>query len=134
MKGKRSEFSKKIQLVIIDRAMTVRGGPLNMFPYCERCWGEAKRYEIHHKKMDAMQVEPKKLTADMGMLVCIPCHKELTAQQLPILAKAKRQEASHKGLKTPKQKIQSRGFQKKERKVKEPVFGLPAYARQMRDT
>ena len=130
MKGRRIEFSRRVYITIFERAC--RG--FNIFPFCEVCGGEAKRYEIHHKEMDAMQVEPKTLTADMGILVCLPCHKAMTAKQLPILAKAKRQEASHKGLKTPKQKIQSRGFQKKERKVKEPVFGLPAYARQMRDT
>jgi hypothetical protein len=64
----------------------------------------AYSFEIHHKYMDAMQVDKsRKLTADDGLLLCIPCHLAETAKQAPILAKAKRIEAKHLGVK-PKSK------------------------------
>jgi hypothetical protein len=70
-----------------------------------RC-GATKGLEVHHKNMDAMEIDKsRELTADDGLLLCIPCHKEVTKAQAPVLAKAKRREAKHLGAHRAKQPI-----------------------------
>jgi hypothetical protein len=101
----RREFSKSDKVAIIKRA-TINGQVL-----CEHglCRAVCRKWEIHHLEMDALQVDKsKKLTPKDGLLLCIPCHKEITKAQAPILAKAIRREAKHLGAKASKQKIPSR--------------------------
>ena len=55
-------------------------------------------------------------------VIHIKCHKALTAtEDVPRIAKAKRQEARHIGAVRPKQSIKSRGFDHKPRPHKLPV-------------
>ena len=100
----RREFDKKTSVVIIKRA-TVNG-----VVRCEECHGEAMRHHIDHTDPDAMQIDKsKKLTAEEGRLLCIPCHKEKTRKDVADIAKAKRREAAHLGAKTAP-KMQGRAF------------------------
>jgi hypothetical protein len=128
--GSRNEFSRSVRVAVIKRCLA----PGGFLWVCEGCGETVAKFEIHHKKMDAMEVGKRKLTAADAQLLCLPCHREETQEQRPILDKAKRQEDRHLGIKPVSRKIQSRGFQKstKEPRIKkEPVVGLSAYARQM---
>jgi 5-methylcytosine-specific restriction endonuclease McrA len=60
-------------------------------------------------------------TLDNARLLCKVCHGTKTKDDVARIAKAKRQEANNLGAKVPKQKIVSRGFQKKEKKEKMPL-------------
>lgn len=51
----------------------------------------------------------------------IKCHAEKTKDDVSKIAKAKRVEASHLGIKRPKGQIKSRGFDKKPRPEKLPL-------------
>ena len=115
---KRREFSKAIRVEIVRRARLASGGWQTR---CERCEGSATVFEIHHKDQDAMQVDKsRKLTADEGELLCIPCHAATTASQAHVLAKVKRIEAKHLAAQTPAQRpLQSRGFAKAEKPKRE---------------
>ena len=114
---KRREFSKRVKLEIIIRAWPQPHSEEGFRRICcEKCGAECKRFEIHHLSQDAMQIDKSaKLTAKEGILLCIPCHKEITAEQAPVLAKALRREAAYLGVTKPKGQIKSRGFVRKER-------------------
>ncbi len=100
----RNEFSAKVALEIKCRSKDANG----IFR-CEKCFGVAIRGEIHHINQDAMQIDKaRKLTAKNGQYLCRPCHKEITAQQAPVLAKVKRMERRNAGVRTvPVRKIES---------------------------
>ena len=83
--------------------------------YCDLCGLPCRKWEIDHIRADGLLGEP---TFDNSRLLCVPCHKVKTASDVKAISKAKRVEAKHLGADRPKQKIQSRGFQKKERKEK----------------
>lgn len=114
----RREFSKAVQVEIIKRASADGGRSV---PYCEECVLPVRgRFEIHHLDQDALQIDKKrKLTAADGQLLCRPCHSEITKAQAPVLAKAKRREAKHLGVRSNKPKIPARPKPVKERK---PAF------------
>lgn len=97
----RKEFSKSVRVQVIKRAMQPNG-----CVYCEKCGQQAKRYEIDHEIPDAMGGEP---TAANAVLMCIECHKEKTKLDFGNIAKAKRVEARHLGIK------KATGFPKREK-------------------
>ena len=123
----RREFSKVVKVDIIKRSIGISG-----FATCEKCGLSTHgRFEIHHVDQDAMQIDKgAHLTAKDGILLCIPCHKEITVQQAPVLAKVKRVEARHLGATTIKVKIPSRP--KQPRVEKAPVVGMSEIARRMK--
>lgn len=100
----RREFTKAVQVAIIKRA-TDGGGWFR----CESCRAAVVKFEIHHKDMDALEVDKsRKLKPEDGELLCIACHKEVTKAQAPVLAKALRREAKHLGAKKISVKIPTR--------------------------
>ena len=123
----RREFSKAVKVAVVKRAQ--KDGVI----YCEECHLPTQHFEIDHCRPDALLGEP---TLENAKLLCIGCHKEKTASDVASIAKAKRVEAKHLGVKTvPVKKIQSRGFVKSEKAAKrqprEPVQGQSAFARQI---
>lgn len=86
--------------------------------YCDSCGAQCKKWEIDHKTPDGLLGEP---TFDNSALLCISCHKEKTKNDVARIAKAKRVEFKHLGGKKTGKKIQSRGFEKKEKKEKTPM-------------
>ena len=102
----RREFTKPVKLAIIKRA--TKSGVI----YCEKCEAQAKRFHIDHIDPDAMQTDKsRKLTPDDGQLLCLHCHKLKTKDDVAKIAKAKRTEAKHAGVKTaPVRPIKSAGF------------------------
>lgn len=95
----RREFSRAVQAQIVLRATNARG-----MVCCEGCGlvlGK-KPYEIDHTIAEALVVDKRKaLTAEHGQLLgkeC--CHAPKTRQHdIPAIARAKRREARHLGIK-----------------------------------
>jgi len=107
----RRNFDRATRVAIIKRA-TIDG-----VIRCERCGLATRRFEIHHKIADALEIDKsRKLTPADGELLCKDagresCHGRQTAEHdVPAIAKAKRREAAHIGATRPKQSIHSRGF------------------------
>jgi hypothetical protein len=123
----RQNFSVSVKAEIKLRA--TRGGQA----YCEApgCGVLIKpgSGEVHHLEMDAMKTADKKqkpLTAKDGALWCDACHDPETKKQVAVLAKVKRQQAAHLGVKAPiKNPIKSRGFEKTERGPKIKKADVP---------
>jgi hypothetical protein len=114
---KRREFTKATKAAIIRRAEVPTGFK------CEQCGAIVTSGDVDHTKPDGLEIDKtRKLTADDGRFLCHPCHKVKTADDVAVIAKAKRVEARHLGIVTPKAKIASRGFAKRERQEK---LGLP---------
>jgi len=105
----RRNFPKKV-IVARIKAATVDGKI-----FCEGCGVLCKKFEIDHIIPDGLTGEP---TFENSRLLCPECHGEKTKKDVKSIAKAKRVEAKHLGVKTPKQKIQSRGFAQKEKPIK----------------
>ena len=100
----RREFTKSTKVAIIKRA-TVGG-----VTRCEECRCAVVRFEIHHRKEDALEIDKSaKLTADDGLLLCYPCHDELTRPFQTVIAKVRRIEAKHLGVRSSPA-FQSRKF------------------------
>lgn len=116
----RRNFSTPVRVEIVKRA--TKDGVV----YCEHegCGLPTKKYEVHHLKMDAMEVDKsRKLTAKDGAIFCIPCHDRETKVQMPILAQALAREASHlRVAPPPKAEIQS---PPKREKPKRDVLPIP---------
>lgn len=108
----RKEFSKSVKVAVIKRA-TVDGQV-----YCEECGCLTKgRFEIDHIRADGLLGEP---TIENAKLLCKPCHDEKTKADVAAIAKAKRREALHLGVRK-KPSFVSRGFAKFTKPAKEPV-------------
>lgn len=95
----RREFTPMVYAEIVRRAMD-NNGQL----WCEGC-GElikGKKYHVDHTIADALILDKKrKLTAADGKLLGIQCcHAPKTAEDVSAIAKAKRVEAVHLGIKT----------------------------------
>jgi 5-methylcytosine-specific restriction endonuclease McrA len=105
----RKNFSKSVMVARIKLA--TKDGVI----YCEKCGLPAKKFQIDHINPDGLTGEP---TLENSMLMCISCHGVKTKDDVKNIAQAKRREAKHLGVKQTKQKIQSRGFVKKEKKLK----------------
>ena len=108
----RREFSKAVKVQVVKRAMQANG-----VVYCEKCGQQAKKYEIDHEIPDAMGGEP---TAANAVLMCVECHREKTNIDVTNIAKAKRREALHLGVRK-KPSFVSRGFAKFTKPPKEPL-------------
>jgi 5-methylcytosine-specific restriction endonuclease McrA len=96
---RRHEFPAKVKLAAFERA----GGK------CEKCHARIVSAEYDH-------VIPAMLGGDATLdnceCLCAKCHRLKTSRQdVPRIAKAKRQERMHKGIDRPKRKIPSRPFQ-----------------------
>lgn len=96
----RREFSKRLRLEIVDRAMNSAGQVV-----CEGCGLilASKRYEIDHIIPEALVVDKTKaLTAADGQLLGASCcHRggnNKTADDVARIAKAKRSAAKHVGI------------------------------------
>jgi hypothetical protein len=127
---KRREFSRAQKAQMLKRASDEKG---NIF--CEGCGLNitGKAVEFDHTIPEAMVIDKTKaLTIEDGKALgrdC--CHRApggKTAQDLANIAKAKRREAKHAGIRPPSQ-IKSRGFAKSEpqRRASSPLSKqLPA--------
>ena len=116
---KRREFGRQAKVDMCKRATNERGQI-----QCERCWAFITKWEYHHLDQDAMQIDKsRKLTVADGELLCIPCHKEESASQAPVLAKVRAIEARHLGASRPKAEIKSRNDLRM-RVAKEPKTAL----------
>jgi hypothetical protein len=123
----RREFTKAVKVEILKRSI-VDGTRLF---WCEQCHAMVASGEIHHIRQDAMEIDKSvRLTAADGQFLCKDCHAEITKQQAPVMAKVKRIEAKHLGLKKPST-LKSAGFPKKVRahSGRSPPDGLSQLAR-----
>ena len=78
---------------------------------CERCGGAYKRPEFDHILPCALGGEPTLVNC---MVLCEPCHKEKTADDIRRVRKADRQRRNHLGARKPSARpLRSAGFQKK---------------------
>lgn len=107
----RKEFSKAVKVACIKRA-TIDGKV-----FCEECGALAKRFEIDHIRADGLLGEP---TIENAKLLCKPCHDEKTKDDVAAIAKAKRREAIHLGVRK-KPSFFSRGFAKYAKAPKEQL-------------
>jgi len=116
---KRRNFIRSVSVEIVRRACAKREDGQ---PSCERCGAIGCKLEVHHKVMDAMEIDKaRKLTAYDGELLCEPCHDPITSKQRKILAKAQRREASHVGVTRPTGDIKSPGFAPPAKPKREPL-------------
>ena len=96
---RRREFPRSVKAEIVHRATR------NSQVFCEGCGAPAKIWHIDHTIPDALQIDKTgPLTAADGQLLCAgprdSCHATKTAEQdVPAIAKAKRREAAHLGIK-----------------------------------
>ncbi|KSV78961.1 hypothetical protein N182_18355 [Sinorhizobium sp. GL2] len=121
----RREFTKSVYIQIVKRAMLPNGEIA-----CEGCGlilGK-KKYHVDHTIADALQIDKsRKLTADDGKLLGVDCcHKPKTADDVAVIAEAKRREANHLGVKRQTKPIRSPGFPKSEKAAsRSPKPSLP---------
>jgi hypothetical protein len=113
----RREFRRSVKVEILKRAAL--SGTLR----CEECHAAVKTGEIHHVRADGLEIDKSRsLTAEDGLLLCCgtgSCHARHTAADVPAIARAKRQEASHLGARTaPTHPIKSAPFPVSERVAK----------------
>ena len=102
----RKEFPKSVKVAVVKRA--TRDGAV----YCEECQGLAKTFDIDHVNADGLTGEP---VLENARLLCKACHAEKTKGDVTVIAKAKRREAKHLGVKTaPTKKIESAPMAKAE--------------------
>lgn len=128
---KRRNFTRAVAVEIVKRACAKREDGQ---PSCECCGAIGCKLEVHHKDMDAMQIDKsRKLTADDGELLCEPCHDPITSKQRKVLAKALAREARHVGVTRPAGDLKSRDFAPPAKPKREPLRvanGLTGIARQ----
>jgi 5-methylcytosine-specific restriction endonuclease McrA len=108
----RRNFPKSVMVARI-KAATV-----NNVAYCDLCKLPCTKFQIDHINPDGLTGDP---TFENSQLLCLECHGPKTKKDVKAIAKAKRVEAKHLGAVQPKGKIQSRGFEKKEKKEKIPL-------------
>ena len=98
MSRDRREFPRAVKAQIIKRAMDPKGNIS-----CEGCGLKLgkKPWHIDHTKPDALEIDKSRpLTAEEGRLLgwdC--CHKPKTADDVAKIARAKRRESRHLGIK-----------------------------------
>ncbi len=85
----RREFPRTVKVAVVKRATR------NSILYCEKCELPAKKWQIDHINPDGITGEPVITNA---MLLCEPCHAEKTKHDVANIAKAKRREAAHLGV------------------------------------
>lgn len=101
----RKEFSKAVKVAAIKRA-TKEGNV-----YCEGCGCLAKRFEVDHDRADGLGGSN---LLDNARVLCRACHVAKTAIDVASIAKAKRVEARHLGVRK-RPTLKSRGFEKVEK-------------------
>lgn len=100
----RQEFPRAVKVAAIKRATA------NGQVYCEACGCMTKgKFEIDHIRPDGLLGEP---TLENARILCSPCHKEKTKSDVGAIAKAKRNEARHLGIRKA-----GRGFPKREKET-----------------
>lgn len=100
----RREFPAKVKVAAFRRANG----------HCEKCTARLVpgKLAYDHVLPDWLGGEP---TLSNCEVLCDACHGAKTSgEDVPRIAKAKRQRASHLGIRSPKSQIQSRGFAKAE--------------------
>ena len=98
----RKEFPRSVKVAAVMRA-TIDG---KMF--CEGCGALITgKFEIDHIRADGLLGEP---TLENARILCSPCHKEKTRADVGAIAKAKRLEARHLGIRKS-----GKGFQRREK-------------------
>lgn len=105
----RREFSKPVKREALKRADKKCEGTLANGSRCGALLG--MRFAFDHDIADGLGGEP---TLENCKVLCHVCHGEKTAKHdIPLIAKVKRISDKHNGIRTPKQKIASRGFEKR---------------------
>jgi 5-methylcytosine-specific restriction endonuclease McrA len=113
MTRKRQEFDRATKAEILRAAQRPTGFE------CAACGLIVARGDADHIIAQALYVEKRKLTAADGQFLCESCHDAKTKLDVGNIARAKRIEARDLGIRPPPaQKIQSRGFPKRERSSK----------------
>lgn len=110
----RREFSKQVK-----REATRRADKKCEGENCGALFGV--KFHFDHDIADGLGGEP---TLENCKVLCHQCHKEKTTKHdIPLIAKVKRISDKHNGIAGPKQKIQSRGFEKRppQRTASRPV-------------
>lgn len=98
----RREFPKAVKVAAVKRA--THDGKL----FCEGCGCLVTgRFEIDHIRADGLLGEN---TLENARVLCSPCHKEKTKSDVGAIAKAKRLEAAHLGVRK-----NGRGFPRREK-------------------
>ena len=85
----RREFPKAIKVA------SIKANTRDNVTYCEGCGLPTKRFHFDHKNPDGLTGQP---TLENCALLCLPCHDEKTKQDVADIAKAKRREAAHLGV------------------------------------
>jgi 5-methylcytosine-specific restriction protein A len=96
----RQEFSKR----------TKRDAFVRANGRCEKCDAKLtpQKFAYDHVNPDGLTGEP---TLENCMVLCDPCHKEKTRQDVKDIAQAKRREDAHRGIRK-QSKLQGQGFAK----------------------
>ena len=120
----RVEFSKRVSKAIVARA-TNSDGQIT----CEGCGLVLgfKAYDIDHKIAEALcdHTMKRNLKPEDGQLLCKPCHKIKTKDDVHKTRKADRQKNRHTGVKRPAGKIANRGFETAQKRPAIDKAGLP---------
>ena len=82
----RRNFSKSV-IVARIKAATVNGNV-----YCDLCGLPCTKFEIDHIRADGLLGEP---TFENSRLLCVPCHKEKTKEDVAADRKSTRLNSSH---------------------------------------
>lgn len=106
----RRDFPRKVRQAAIERASG----------HCEKCKAALKvgEAEVDHILPDVLGGQPVLVNAQV---LCRVCHTEKTASDIRRTRKADRQRDKSSGAVRPKQSIQSRRFERKERVQKLPL-------------
>lgn len=115
----RREFSRSIKVAVIKRA--TRDGVV----YCETCKLPTKGgWQIDHVRADGLLGEPVLSNAS---LICEPCWRTKNPSDTTKIARAKRREAVHLGVRsdTPKIPADPNALRSKRRPSHEGRSGLP---------
>jgi 5-methylcytosine-specific restriction enzyme A len=94
----RREFSKQVKRAAFERA----GGYCEGKPYGQRCGAKLHVGKFHydHDIPDALGGEP---VIENCVCLCVACHKDKTGKQdIPAIAKTKRIQDRHRGIKKPR--------------------------------
>ena len=122
----RREFPAAVKVAVVKRSTRGR------IVYCEGCCLPTKDYRIDHKRADGLLGEP---TLANAQLLGRCCYAAKDAADTTAIAKAKRREARHLGVKPPGvNTIRGQGFRKFEKPpaigaAKVDKDGLPALPR-----
>lgn len=116
----RREFTPTVYAQIVKRAMLPTGEIA-----CEGCGlvlGK-RPYHVDHTKPDGLEVDKsRKLTADDGKLLGVECcHAPKTAQDVKVIAEAKRREAKNLGIKKPAGTLKGPSFPAGKQRTPKPL-------------